>query len=447
MKTKKNLSVMLVNIHLWMAFIAVLPVTALAQTPPWSLQQCLDTAMMYNKNLQIGRNNIALGEEKKKEAQTNLLPKLQAVADYKYFTDLPYQLMPMSVFGGQEGQYKETQFGVPHNIGLNVQATAPLYAPQISGAIKTAKAASELNRLRFEKSAGQIIVEVSTLYYNAQILQHQLAFINNNLENSARLLDNIRLLYEVKMATGADVKKAELQKERLLTQRNLAVSQLEQTLNALKFSMGAPFEEEIRVESEIVRPEPPDYPVSPTIDQELAEAQTRLLTSDLKMLRKAGWPSLSLYGSYGTTGFGYDEAPNDFLKFYPSGFVGARIDVPLFNGTVNRRKITQKKIEIQNSEWQAGLVAGQDRMAITNAERQRSVMRQTIENADAQIELADAVYRQTILQQKEGTAAMNDVIIADNALREAQQSYLSAIVDYLKADLELKAATGNILNN
>ena len=33
--------------------------------------------------------------------------------------------------------------------------------------------------------------------------------------------------------------------------------------------------------------------------------------------------------------------------------------------------------------------------------------------------------------------------MADNALREIQQQYLSAIVGYLKADLELKKLTGN----
>jgi outer membrane protein TolC len=35
-------------------------------------------------------------------------------------------------------------------------------------------------------------------------------------------------------------------------------------------------------------------------------------------------------------------------------------------------------------------------------------------------------------------------LLADNALREAQQTYLTTVIDYLKADLELKKLTGNI---
>jgi OMF family outer membrane factor len=48
------------------------------------------------------------------------------------------------------------------------------------------------------------------------------------------------------------------------------------------------------------------------------------------------------------------------------------------------------------------------------------------------------------LQQKSGTASFTDVLLSDNALREAQQSNISAVIDYLKADLELKKLTGNI---
>ena len=58
--------------------------------------------------------------------------------------------------------------------------------------------------------------------------------------------------------------------------------------------------------------------------------------------------------------------------------------------------------------------------------------------------MAQTVYEQTNLQLKEGTSGLSDLLLADNTLREAQQSYLSAVVEYLKADLELKKLTGNL---
>ena len=72
---------------------------------------------------------------------------------------------------------------------------------------------------------------------------------------------------------------------------------------------------------------------------------------------------------------------------------------------------------------------------------------QTIDNTLEQIKLSESVYLQTMIQQKEGTANLTDVLMADNVLREAQQNNLSAIIEYLKANLELKKLTGNLLDN
>ena len=93
---------------------------------------------------------------------------------------------------------------------------------------------------------------------------------------------------------------------------------------------------------------------------------------------------------------------------------------------------------------QIDLVTEQNQMLIENAKRRRLVNQQAIENALRQIELASTVYNEMVLQQKEGTANLTDILLADNALREAQQNYLKAVIDFLKADLELKKLTGNI---
>ncbi|PIY31748.1 MAG: TolC family protein, partial [Bacteroidetes bacterium CG_4_10_14_3_um_filter_42_6] len=108
------------------------------------------------------------------------------------------------------------------------------------------------------------------------------------------------------------------------------------------------------------------------------------------------------------------------------------------------RKINQKKIEIQNSQLQISLVTDQNNMLIENTNRSRTVTQKTIANTLTQVDLARTVYEQSVLQQKEGIANLTDVLLADNALREAQQNNLSAIIEYLKADLELKKLTGNI---
>lgn len=215
-------------------------------------------------------------------------------------------------------------------------------------------------------------------------------------------------------------------------------------MNALKFSMGIAITENIQIETDIQFRSMIEYSNLQTLDMQLSAMQERILVSELNTLKNSRLPSVSLYGSYGQTGFGYDKEPNDFLRFFPTSFVGVQLSYPLFNGTVTKRKINQKKIEVENSQLQISLITDQNNMLIENTKRSRTLTQKTIENTLSQINLAETVYEQSVLQQKEGIANLTDVLMADNALREAQQNNLSAIIEYLKADLELKKLTGNI---
>ncbi|WP_291401995.1 TolC family protein [Daejeonella sp.] len=438
----------LVNIHKQTVFLLFFLIGVYSsQAQVSTLQQCIDTAQIYNKNLQMSRNNMAIGEQKKNEAKANLIPKVTANADYKYFTNLPYQLMPLSTFNptAPEGQFKEAQFGVPHNINANLQLSMPLYNPQVYGAIQTTKIASELTELQYLKTEEQIFFEISNLYYNAQILHNQLAFIDSNFVNAERLLKNMQLLNEQLLAKGTDVSKVKLQVAQLTTQKLSIKSKYEQVLNALKFNMGISIEQNLQIEPNIQYQTANEYTPSSILDIRIIKTQNRLLLSELSTLNKSRFlPSINLIGMYGTTGFGYDKLPNDFLKFYPIGFAGIQLSYPLFNGTVTQRKINQKRFELHNNELQFGLFTEQNNMQVQNSKMQKEVAKKTVETTTEQIQLAQTIYDQTILQQKLGTASLTDVLLADNALREAQQTYLTAVIDYLKADLELKKLTGNI---
>jgi OMF family outer membrane factor len=321
----------------------------------------------------------------------------------------------------------------------------PLYNPQVYGAIQTTKIATELTQFQYKKTEEQIYFEISNLYYNAQILLHQLAFIDSNLINATRLLKNMHLLNEQLLAKGSDVSKVKLQVSQLTTQKENVSSKYEQVLNALKFFIGVSIGQNLQIEPNIQYQNTNDYTPSSTLDIRIIKTQNRLLSSELSTINKSRFlPSLNLIGMYGTTGFGYNGLPNSFLDFYPIGYAGIQLSYPLFNGTITQRKINQKKIELQNSELQFGLLTEQNNMQVENAKLQRMVAKKAVETSSEQIELAKTIYAQNILQQKQGTASLTDILLADNALREAQQAYLLAVIDYLKADLELKKLSGNI---
>jgi OMF family outer membrane factor len=416
------------------------------QAQEWSLDECVDKALANNKLLKIDENNIKASLEKQKEVKANLLPKINASLDYKYFFDLPTQLMPAKAFNpmAPEWQFNAAQFGVPHNINANIQLGMPLYNATLFSGIKTTKIATELRELQFQKSKEEVVVSVSNLYYSAQIIRNQIVFMEKNIENSTKLLDNLILLKEQKLVTGTDVNKVDLQVKQLETTKQLLESKYQQVLNGLKINMGL-VADKFDVQTSVDYKQVNDYTTQTITDIKLAATKLKLNEREIKTLKKGRIPSLMLYGSYGQTGYGYDEKPNDFLDWYTMSFVGVKLDIPVFDKS-RSHKIKQKRYEADNTKLQMALLNDKNTVEIDNTKLQIGVTQATIDNTQEQIALAQKVYDSVLLQHKQDVASLADVLMADNNLRQAQQNYLTAVIDYLKADLTLKQLTGNILN-
>ena len=411
----------------------------------WPLQQCIDSAIINNKKIKISQNNETISIEKRKEIRANLIPKLSLNGDYKYYFDLPTQLMPLSAFGGPEGQFNAVQFGVEHNINANVQLNMPIYQPELYGGMKASKIGIQATSLQTEMAKEEIILEVSNLYYAAQIIRNQQIFVDSNIANTQILHEHVQLFHSQQLLTQSDVDKVELQQQQLLLMKHRLENKYAQVIMGINLIIGLPLDHVFEVESSVVKINLVDYSFQKPLNLRLLEAKNSLVENEIKTLNRSRFlPSAFIYGSYGTMGYGYDRKPNDFLDFYTMGFAGLKVTYPLFNGTTTLRKVNQKKIELKNYELQKELINDQTSLQIESAKMQRTIAEESIVTNEKQVELALKIYRNTVLQHKQGTVNLTEVILADNKVREAQQSYLSALVDYLKADLSLKQLSGNI---
>jgi len=423
----------------------ILITNVVVQAQTLSLEQCIDTALQYNRTIKLSQQDVFQANEKNKETKGNLFPKLNGMTDYRYYTDLPYQLMPADAFGGPAGTYKEVQFGVPQSLNANLQLAVPIYNPTALGAVKTTRITSELSEIQKTKSEEDVVLEVSNAYYNAQILLNQLAFLDSNLINTNKLLQTTTLLHQQQIAKGTDVDRLQLQLDQIANQRKTVFSQQLQVLNALKFLMGKPIFDSIQVaitENTLVQLDPQ---IQVTTDMKLIDKKLQFNYAELKGLRNSKLPSLGAYGVYGTTGYGNTGA-NSFFNFHPIGYVGAQLSIPLFNGTITKHKIVQKKIDIQKTNIQKEMVSEKSKLDLINAEMQYTLANQNIATVNDQIKLAKKIYNNTVLQNKQGMATITDLLLADNSLREAQQNYIVAMVNLRKAELEYKRVTGNLIS-
>lgn len=410
-----------------------------------TLEQCIDSALQCNRNIKLSKQDVSLANERKMETKGNLLPKLNGIADYRYYTDLPYQLMPAAAFGGPAGTYKEVQFGVPQSLNTNLQLTVPIYNPVAFGAVMTTRIVSELSEIQMIKTEEDVVMEVSNAYYNAQILLNQLAFLDNNIINVNKLVQTTTLLHQQQLAKGTDVDRLNLQLDQISNQRSTVFSQQQQVLNALKFLMGKTISDSVQVLISEKSNVKTNFIAQVTTDILLINKKLEVNNSELRGLRNSKLPTLGLYGVYGTTGFG-TTGRNSFFNFHPIGYVGAQFSVPLFNGMVTKHRIVQKKIDIQKANIQKEQVTEKSKLDLINADMQYTLATQNIATVDAQIKLAEKIYNNTVLQNKQGIANITDLLLADNTLREAQQNYIVGLVNLRKAELEYKRVTGNLIS-
>lgn len=416
-----------------------------AQTQTLTLNQCIDTALIYNRNIRLAQQDGLIANEKNREAKSTLMPKLNGVADYRYYTDQPYQIMPQAAFGGPEGTYKEIQFGVPQNLSANLQFAMPLFNPIALSAIKSTCIATELAEIQKHKTDEDVVMEVSNVYYNAQVLLNQLAFMDSNIVNTNKLVQTTTLLYQQQLAKGTDVDRLKLQLEQLTTQRSSISSKYGQVLNALKFLLGKPISDSIEVLIHETSIAETDFRPKTTTDILLIEKKMEFSLSELSGLKNLRLPSLNAYGVYGTSGFG-TTGSNSFFNFHPIGYVGVQLSVPLFNGMITQHKIKGKKIEVNKTIIQKEIVHEKANLDRVNAEMEYNIANTTIATVSTQVNLAKKIYNNTVLQNQHGMANITDLLLADNALREAQQNYIVALINLRRAELEYKRVTGNLLS-
>lgn len=413
--------------------------------PVRTLQECIDLALAHDHRARAADIDLRMAEVRVDEQQASLIPKVRGVADMRHYTDLPYQLLPASFFGGAEGVYREIQFGTPDNIALNVQAQVPLVDVASWEGVHVAREAERLAGIQRERSREEVVLELSNAYYNAQVLQARRTFLDSNLLNTEAMLRNVELLHAQLLVRGTDVDRLRLQRDQLRTQRERASAQLEQVLDLLRMMMGLPPDAPLATEP--VSATGNAAPATPrsTAGLRHAEQSMRLRQSEIRLLKRSRLPSLQGYGLYGNTGFGPIGSEGRY-DLYPVSYFGATLQVPLFNGTVITRKVIQKELELERAGLLRDAVADHEGLEQRRAAREEALALRTITDAEAQLALADRIRRSTLLQHAEGLATLTDLVLADQAVREGQQLYIDALVQLRKAQLELSRLNGMLLN-
>lgn len=419
-----------------------------AQTPQtFTLQELTERALTHNFDVKSQEYNRQGTEAQIDQVKAGALPQVNLSGDYKYYIKIPAQVIPLSAFGGPEGQYSTAGFGLPWNLATNLQVTQALFSPSLKIGLKAAKLGREATELQIRRTKEDVSYNVAASYYNAQTVAQQIRFVEDNLKSMESTIRITTLRHENQMGQKIDVDRLKLNYS--VTENQLATlrENYNQQLNLLKFLAGIPQAETIAIVQDIETVVLDARAATEAIDRSdlyLLNLQEQQYDLEGRNIKAGALPTVSLYGlgNYGVYAMGGEYS---VVKGIPAAWAGLQLNWNLFDGFGRRAKLAQNKVQRLQLEQQRQALNESIRMDVVNSENKIDLQLRNLHSTKEQIELAKKIYGQAQLSYKEGLSDITTLIQTENALREAQVNYLSSIIGLRNAELDMKKATGNLL--
>lgn len=420
--------------------ISALPVHA----QQLDLETCLRMADTANLTLRNARLDIAITDKNRDAYLSARLPQISFTGDYKYNAIIPGQVVPAAFFGGPPGTFSTVQFGVPFVLSNNVQLTQILFNTQLNYGLAALRVNNQIVDIQMRMTEQEVRHQIASTYFNLQAVNRQLTFVRGNLANMEKLIRNMEAMVAQQMMLQTDVDK--------LTINQLSLQNTDQTLRATKFQLEGLLRILIGMNADAPLSLAPDAMVEKSILVELGETnypELELIKTQMMMNKEerkgnnmAYLPNLSFYGTYN---YSVNMKPEDSYRVGIEGaFLGLRLDWTLFDGLEKVHKQAANKFNAEKLNNQLEQTQQQLDLRRSNALNQIGIQTTSLKIAQEQLKLADNIYNQTAIKFEQGVASSNDLIMADNALQQAQTTVVASYIQLRQAELDYLKSIGSI---
>ncbi len=420
--------------------ISVLPV----QAQQLDLETCLRMADTANLTLRNARLDILITDKNRDAYLAARLPQISFTGDYKYNAIIPGQVVPAAFFGGPPGSFSTVQFGVPYVLSNNVQLTQILFNTQLNYGLAALRVNNQIVDIQLRLTEQEVRHQIASTFFNLQAVNRQLTYVSGNISNMDKLIQNMQAMVAQQMMLQTDVDK--------LTINRLSLQNTEQTLKATKSQLEGLLRILVGINADTPVNLAPDALVEKSIlvdlkeanypELELIKTQQMMNNEERKGNNMAYLPNLSFYGTYN---YSVNMKPQDNYRVGIEGaFLGLRLDWKLFDGLEKVHKQTANKLNAEKLNNQLELTQRQLELRTSNALNQIDIQSNSLKIAQEQLKLAENIYNQASAKFEQGVASSNDLIIADNALQQAQTTVVASYIQLRQAELEYLKSIGSI---
>lgn len=408
-----------------------------------SLKEAQDYALSNNKMVKSAKLTVEGSQADVWTTISSGLPQVSASANFMDNLKLGVFIITMN------GTPTVLQVGSTFNVPLAVQASMPLFnAPYYVG-IETVKLAQKLAATNLLSTEIETRQSVASAYYMILVSEESLRILKDNLSNLRETLKSTQAMYNTGMAEASDVD----QMASNVTMIENSFSNLQNTIeinyNLLRFQLGVKSDmkiiltetlddlvQELNVNELLAK----EFNATSNIQYALVEKQEQMSALNLKTKKANLLPVLS--GVYSTSKSGMGNKLSE-MSWYPSSYLGMQLSIPIFASGQRYSSIQKAKIDLAKATNTREMVSDQLQM-------QEKQLRFNLQNANmlymsqkGNVEVSKRVYTSMENKYKQGMASSLDLTQANSLFLQAENNYISSLMNLLQT----KLALDKLLNN
>ncbi len=395
-----------------------------------SLDSARHYALEHNKNLKNADLGIDEAGLMLRETIAQGLPQINATVDYNNFFGSTASL---GDFPGMTIEFNPTS-------NLSLAVSQLIFSGSYIVGIQSAKLYEEITRTSFEQTELDILTQVTQAYYLSLVSLEARNIVAVNVENMTDLIEKTRAMVDAGMAEELDYDQLTVQLGMLYDALRAADRQHELALNMLRLQMGLTAEagivltdrlEQLLEDADMGLSMTKAFDLNANPNYRLMTLQTEMAEKQIDMQRAAYLPSLS--GFYNYT----EKLLKAEFDLQPNHVIGLNLSIPVFSSGVRQSQLRQARINHEIARNQKELVGEQLLIQEKQLRFNLNNAMDQYESQRANLEVARRVYENINNKYRQGMLSSLDLTTANNNLLQAENSYISAVLQLLEAQLEM----------
>jgi len=429
--------------------------TSLAATAQnYSLKQAVDYAIAHQVQVKNSQLDLQNASAKVNEIRAIGLPQVNGSLSLTNNLILQRVFIPARIFNpaAAEGELIAAKFGVDNAGFANVGLSQLVFDGTYLLGLKASSVYKDLAVKSVTQSKQQVAENVTKAYYGILVNEKRQSLLALNVVRLDTLLKETRELNKQGFVEKIDVQRLDVQANNLRTELENIDRLQALSYSLLKFQMGYPMEEPIRLSETLEKVElatfntnaAGDFNYSSRIEYSILQTQESLAELDLKSIKAGYLPRLLLNANYG-----YNAGANAFgdlvnKPWFDNAAVTVALQIPIFDGYSKKYRAIQSANNLQKVRQSYSLLK-------SSIDLQRSQASITMKNAlesmkeqKANLDLANEISHVTRVKYQNGVGSNLEVLNAETSIKESQANYFTALYNALIAKVELEKANGTL---